>query len=429
MQPEGQRTLFLCGDVMTGRGVDQVLPHSCPPRLYEPVVTSALDYVALAERANGPIPRRVAPDYVWGDALEILERTRPTARILNLETSITTNDEPDPKGINYRMHPQNTLFLTAAGVDCCVLANNHVLDWRRAGLLETLENLEEAGIAVAGAGRDLRAARAPAVLDATDSGRNAPAGGSPVPTGEGNTAEELSGTGPSAGLDAAAARGRAAQRRLAHTRASAALDRKGPGRVLVFAFGSTDSGIPRSWAASDARPGVHLLPDLSDEAVDAIARLVEPTKRPGDVVVASIHWGQNWGFEIPTEHRRFAHALIDRALIDVVHGHSSHHPKAIEVHGGRLILYGCGDFLNDYEGIGGYEEFRADLTLMYFPTFDAAAGRLVRLEMRPLQIRNFRLNRPAQLDLVWLRDTLDRECHRFGHKIELRDDALALRWA
>ena len=47
-------------------------------------------------------------------------------------------------------------------------------------------------------------------------------------------------------------------------------------------------------------------------------------------------------------------ALIEEAGVPVVHGHSSHHPKAIEVYEGRLILYGCGDFLNDYEGIAGY---------------------------------------------------------------------------
>ena len=36
--------------------------------------------------------------------------------------------------------------------------------------------------------------------------------------------------------------------------------------------------------------------------------------------------------------------------MDVIHGHSSHHVKAIEVYNGKLVLYGCGDFRNDYEG-------------------------------------------------------------------------------
>jgi poly-gamma-glutamate capsule biosynthesis protein CapA/YwtB (metallophosphatase superfamily) len=353
-----QLTLFLCGDVMAGRGVDQVLPHSCPPQLYEPVVTSALDYVTLAERANGPVPRPVDHAYVWGDALEVLEQVRPDLRIINLETSITTSEDAVPKGINYRMHPGNVPVFTAAGIDCGVLANNHVLDWGEAGLLETLATLDGAKIPTAGAGADLREARAPAVLEVEDAGR-----------------------------------------------------------VLVFAFGAMDSGIPPSWAATEARPGVHRLPDLSAATLERIARIVEAARQPGDVAVGSIHWGGNWGYEIPNEHRRFAHTLIDRAGIDVVHGHSSHHPKGIEVYRDRLILYGCGDFLDDYEGISGHEQFRDDLVVMYFPSLETGTGRLLRLEMVPLQIRNLRLNHPTAADRAWLFERLDRECRRFGRRV------------
>jgi poly-gamma-glutamate synthesis protein (capsule biosynthesis protein) len=354
---------------MTGRGVDQVLPHSCLPHLFEPHATSALDYVALAERANGPIPRPTGYAEIWGAAGEVLERERPDVRIINLETSITTSEDAEPKGINYRMHPGNVAVLAAARIDCCALANNHVLDWGRAGLLETLQTLEQARIHVAGAGRDLQEAAKPAVLA--------------VPGGV---------------------------------------------RVLVFAFGTTDCGIPREWAANGSRPGVHLLHDLSGATLERLARLVAETKRSGDLAVASIHWGPNWGFGIPAAHRRFAHGLIDEASIDVVHGHSSHHPKAIEVYHDRPILYGCGDLLNDYEGIREYEEFRAHLVLTYFPTFDVRSGRLVRLEMTPLQVRNFRLQHPSPPDRAWLRDTLDRECRRFGPHVRLRGDALALEW-
>lgn len=369
MGDHGQTTLFLCGDVMTGRGIDQVLRHSCPAHLYEGFVTSALDYVALAERANGPISRPVDYGYIWGEALTVLERVRPDARIINLETSLTTSEAAVPKGINYRMHPGNVPVLTTARIACCVLANNHVLDWSEPGLLDTLEALEHAGIAVAGAGRDAAAARAPAAL----------------PVGAG-------------------------------------------GRVLVFGFGTIDSGIPRDWAAAEGRPGVHLLADLSDDTVADIGGLVEASKRPGDVAVASIHWGGNWGFEIPAVHRRFAHALIDRAGIDVVHGHSSHHPKAIEVYRDRPILYGCGDFVDDYEGISGFEEFRDDLVLMYFPTLDTRSGRLVRLEMAPLRIRNFRLVQPSTAERALLQRTLERECGRFGHRIVARGETLAVEW-
>lgn len=361
--PCRELTLFLAGDVMTGRGIDQALPHPCSPELFEPYVTSALSYVALAEDAHGPIPRPLGFADPWGDALAELEARRPAARIINLETAVTTHAEPEPKGINYRMNPANMPVLAAAGVDCCVLANNHVLDWQRPGLLETLETLEQAGIAVAGAGRGRNAAAAPAIL----------------PTGNG-------------------------------------------GRLLVFAFAAPSSGIPPDWAATAERPGVNFLPDLSPRTVERIAAEIGRAKRPGDVVVASIHWGPNWGYKVPAGQVAFAHGLIDRAGVAMVHGHSSHHPKGIEVHRGRLILYGCGDFLNDYEGIAGYEAYRGDLVAMYLPTVRAGDGALVRLTIVPFLIRKFRLNRAPAADTAWLRDVLDRESRKLGAAVRLEAD-------
>ena len=157
IEPPGQQTmrLFLCGDVMIGRGIDQVLPRPCNPILYESYVHSALDYVRLAEEANGAIPRPVALSYIWGAALDELNRVQPDVRIINLETAITHSEDFAPKGINYRISPENADCLTAAGIDCCVLANNHVLDWGRAGLLDTLTTLERLQIKSAGAGRNL----------------------------------------------------------------------------------------------------------------------------------------------------------------------------------------------------------------------------------------------------------------------------------
>src|SRR5919109_3915894 len=81
--------LFLCGDVMCGRGIDQVLAHPCSPEIYEACMRSAESYVLLAEQANGPIPRHSGASYVWGDALNQLERMQPDARMINLETAVT----------------------------------------------------------------------------------------------------------------------------------------------------------------------------------------------------------------------------------------------------------------------------------------------------------------------------------------------------
>ncbi len=132
---------------MTGRGIDQILPRPCSPELYEGHVRDARDYVRLAERANGSIPKPVAPGYIWGDALEELGRVAPDLRIVNLETSITRHAHPWPgKGIHYRMHPDNATCLQAGGIHCCTLANNHVLDWGYPGLAETCQVLDSLGI-------------------------------------------------------------------------------------------------------------------------------------------------------------------------------------------------------------------------------------------------------------------------------------------
>ena len=158
--------LFLCGDVMTGRGIDQVLAHPGKPDLFESYMRSAVGYVQLAERVAGFIGRGLDFAYPWGEALAVLRERRPDARIINLETAVTASDDAQPgKGIHYRMHPDNLPCITSAEIDCCVLANNHVMDWGRAGLAQTLSVLHAAGLRTAGAGRDAQEAGAPAVME------------------------------------------------------------------------------------------------------------------------------------------------------------------------------------------------------------------------------------------------------------------------
>lgn len=363
-------TLFLAGDVMTGRAIDQILPHPSDPRLEEPFMRSALGYLRLAERAAGPIFRPVDFAYIWGDALGELERRKPDWRIVNLETTVTTSNDFAPKGINYRMHPKNAPALAAARIDCAVLANNHILDFGAAGLLETLQTLAALRIRTAGAGRNLGEAQAPAVLE-----------------------------------------------------------RPGRPRVLVFGFATPGAGVPPHWAAGETRPGVNFLPNLSAATVKAVAAQIRAHRRPQDVAVASIHWGANWGYSVPREHQEFARRLIDEAEVDVIHGHSSHHPIGIEVYRGRPVLYGCGDLINDYEGIEGYEEFRPHLALMYFVTLEAASRRLLGLEMTPLKIRRLRLERARREEAVWLRNMFTREGKAFNTFAELNPDlTLTLAW-
>ncbi len=204
----------------------------------------------------------------------------------------------------------------------------------------------------------------------------------------------------------------------------------GKRRVLVFAAATEDSGVPPRWAATGERSGVNLLCDLSPRSVDAVARQVRAHKRDGDLAVMSLHWGGNWDYAVSGAQRAFARGLVESAGIDVVHGHSSHHVKGIEVYDHKPILYGCGDFLTDYEGIGGHEAYRPELALMYFPTLDAASGRLLRFAATPTRMRRFRVERARSADARWLRDTLNREGAKLGTRAELRpDDTLSLIWS
>jgi poly-gamma-glutamate capsule biosynthesis protein CapA/YwtB (metallophosphatase superfamily) len=112
-----------------------------------------------------------------------------------------------------------------------------------------------------------------------------------------------------------------------------------------------------------------------------------------------------------------------------VYGHSSHHVKAIEVFKGRLILYGCGDFLTDYEGISGYEKFRGDLALMYLVELHARSGELISARLVPMQMRRFRLEHASPADTEWLCALLNLLGAPFETQVELTaNKKLTLKW-
>ena len=293
----------------------------------------------------------------------MVEEAAPDVRVINLETSVTRSADFAPgKAVHYRMNPENLPCVAAIRPDVCALANNHVLDLGERGLRETLGALADAGLATAGAGLDAAEAWRPAIV--------------PLPDG---------------------------------------------GRMLILSCGTASSGIPPHWAATATRPGVNLLPSLSPAAADALITRTQAARQEGDVIVVSIHWGSNWGYRVHSDQVRFARRLIDGG-VDVIHGHSSHHPRPIEVYRGKLILYGCGDCIDDYEGITGYEEYRDDLRLLYFASIAPGTAELAALVMVPMQARNMRLRHASAADSRWLAATLDRIGREFGSRIEHRPD-------
>lgn len=362
--------LFLCGDVMIGRGIDQILPYSVHPKLFESYVKDARDYVDLAIRKNGNIQQPVSFNYIWGDALKIWKKMSPLIKIINLETSVTTHNQPwTGKGINYRMHPKNIKVLTVAGINFCSLANNHILDWERVGLIETINTLQASGIAFSGAGFNFKEAETPTILPLNN------------------------------------------------------------GKIILLAYGARSSGIPASWASQENLSGINMIPETIETAVNLIKNKVTKLKQKNTIVVFSVHWGGNWGYNIPSNHQKLAHEIIDKAGVDIVHGHSSHHPLGMEVYRNKLIIYGAGDFINDYEGIGGHEDFRGDLSLMYFPEINLENGQLISMKIAPMIIKNFKLNNASKTDALWLKDILNREGEQLGTQVKWNEDnMLELEW-
>lgn len=366
----GSIRLALCGDVMLGRGVDQILPHPGDPTLYGPYAKSATEYVQRAEARHGPIPAERGFDYVWGDALAEFEAFAPDLRLINLETAITAQGKPWPrKPIQYRMNPQNIDVLRCAKIDFCSLANNHIMDWGYVGMGETAKILANRGIAWAGAGRNRARATRPAILN--------------VP---------------------------------------------GKGRAIVVSMTTPSGHAPGRWAADVERPGVNLV-EATDRGLDEVKQSVAGVKQGGDVLIASIHSGRNFGHEIEPAERAFALRLISEAGFDLIHCHSSHHVKAIEVHEGRPILYGTGDLINDYEGIASSASeasFCSDFGMIAFAQFSTATGACTELLLRVTRVRRLRVQRANADETVTVCAMLNRESAQFGTRIENRDGLIAV---
>ena len=113
------------------------------------------------------------------------------------------------------MNPANLQVITAAGIDCCILANNHVLDWGCPGLVERYPPSIKLRCIMPARGLDSTLAAAPAILEVPDKAR-----------------------------------------------------------VLVFAFATPSAGVPCHWAATPDAPGINVLRELSRKVADRIGKKI-----------------------------------------------------------------------------------------------------------------------------------------------------------
>jgi hypothetical protein len=243
------------------------------------------------------------------------------------------------------MHPANITALQAAKIGYAGLANNHTLDFSEPGLLETVRTVRNIGIAFAGAGETKDEATRPAILH--------------LPASNGRSKPEI------------------------HIWAAA--------------------DHPRDWARV---PTFHFI-DYTQQTRQRLKDLLtKPTTTVPALKVFSVHWGPNYSWQPGEEIQDLAHFLIDECHIDIIHGHSSHHIQGIQQYKGKVIIYGCGDFVDDYALV---PEYRNDLSAIWQVTVEETSDdekplRLSKLRTYPTKIERFavRLLENREADFQWV---------------------------
>ena len=328
MSTRNSFTLAFTGDVMLGRLIDQLMPEHVTNKQDERVVKTFIEaHPKFLLKGN------YTPSSPWGTALRLLHCS--TLACINLETAVTTAPTPWPnKVFNYRMHPANLgPILHAGGIDYASLANNHTLDFGTEGLTETVQTLQSAKIACAGAGETADDARKPAVL-------HLPRASEPIEQGQ--------------------------QR---HT---------------VHIYSAADH--PHVWTSV---PGFNLFVYTRNTRAQLREMFVGAETTKPALKVFSVHWGPNYAWRPDARVTSLAHFLVDECGVDIVHGHSSHHVQGVEVYRGKLIIYGCGDFVDDY---ALNREYRNDLGALWRVVVRERSGgglALERLEIFPTRVERF----------------------------------------
>lgn len=191
--------------------------------------------------------------------------------------------------------------------------------------------------------------------------------------------------------------------------------------------------IPRSQDHPNDWSGVstfHFI-DYGAETRNRLKSLLTNSNSSPALKVFSVHWGPNYSWQPAQEIRDLAHYLIDECGIDIVHGHSSHHVQGAERYKGKLIIYGCGDFVDDY---AVKSDHRNDLSGVWQVTVSerdasddgqAKAGLELRsLEMFPTVIRKFQvweLN-ADEPDAKWVREKIRDLSAELGTRVILDDE-------
>jgi poly-gamma-glutamate synthesis protein (capsule biosynthesis protein) len=316
--------------------------------------------------------RRRSVDAVWGDLLGRLRGL--DGLVINLECALSTRGSEwteTYRPFHFRADPDWAVpALDRAGVDCCALANNHVLDYGVDALDDTLDALDAGGFAHAGAGRDLDGAVRPATFEV---------GGLDV------TVVSLTDNTPEY---------------------AATTERAGTAYVELDSDPET---------GPENVPGLAAGSQSTVEGVLAAARATDP-----DLFVASLHLGPNMVERPSRAEERFARWLVDEG-VDVVHGHSAHVFNGVAARDGSALLYDTGDFVDDYAVDA---TLRNDRSFLFVVTVEDGVPRELRLV--PVRISDCAVHEATGGDARWCRRTMRARSERYGTTFRRVGDALVV---
>lgn len=236
----------------------------------------------------------------------------------NLEGSAADGGTPRKKSGStaWKADPRQLAAVETAGFHAMNVANNHMMDYGRAALLETLENLDRIGVKHTGGGRNFAEAHAPAIVER---------GGCKVAM-LGYTCvflDDWEATPSSSGLAV-----------------MKALTAYQPPTRYFESPGSPP--IIRSW----------VVPEYKAQLAADIAA----ARKQADIVICTFHWGVSGGFQKLTDYQvELGRYAVDSGA-DLVFGHHPHLMQGIEVHAGRPIFYSLGNFtFARHNPAGGHE--------------------------------------------------------------------------
>jgi poly-gamma-glutamate capsule biosynthesis protein CapA/YwtB (metallophosphatase superfamily) len=146
-------------DLLSGRALEEQISSLREP----PPSVIVVGDIMLGGRAKKAVAE-FGPDYPFDGVLPLLRRA-PIV-LGNLEGPFAEKARKQQRNFSYRVDVSIASALSRAGINVVTLANNHLMDCGRSGVLETLDALSKANMFALGAGTNERTAHEPVIRQA-----------------------------------------------------------------------------------------------------------------------------------------------------------------------------------------------------------------------------------------------------------------------